>query len=164
MKLYLLRHAEAQSTYPDEKRSLSERGKNTTIELANFLKAKGAIAIDEIRHSSLARTGETAQIFNAEMNLGLPLNKITGLAPLDDVRILANQLQIEEKNIMLVGHLPQLSTLASYLITKDEGSILFNLNTCGLIALERYEGYSTNKDNNPLWVIQWMLDPQLYVS
>ena len=164
MKLYLLRHAEAQSTYPDEDRVLSERGRNTVVALANLLKAKEVIAIDEIRHSTLVRTGETAQILSAEMNLDLPLNEIDGLAPSDNVHTLVDQLQVEEKNIMLVGHLPQLAILASTLVTRVEVPILFNLNTCGLIAFERYEGHSIDEDDNPHWVVQWMLDSQLYAG
>ena len=164
MKLYLLRHAEAQSTYPDEDRILSDRGRNTVIALANLLKATDVITIDEIRHSTLVRTGETAQIMSTEMNLNIPLNEIKGLAPSDNVQTLVDQLQEEEKNIMLVGHLPQLAILASSLVTSEEGRILFNLNTCGLIAFERYEGYSIDEDDNPLWVVQWMLDSQLYAG
>ncbi len=161
MKLYLLRHAEAQSTYPDEERILSERGRNTVIALAKLLKATDVIAIDEIRHSTLVRTGETAQLLNSEMNLDIPLKEIKGLAPSDNVRTLFDQLQEEEKNIMLVGHLPQLAILASSLLTREESPILFNLDTCGLIA---FEGYSIDEDDNLLWVVQWMLDSQLYAG
>lgn len=164
MKLYLLRHAEAQSTYPDEDRVLSDRGRNTVIALANLLKKTDVITLDEIRHSTLIRTGETAQILSTGMDLDIPLKEINGLAPSDNVRSLIDQLQAEEKNIMLVGHLPQLAILASSLLTREESPILFNLDTCGLIAFERYEGYSIDEDDNPLWVVQWMLDSHLYAG
>lgn len=164
MKLYLLRHAEAQSTYPDEDRILNERGRKTVIALAKLLKAKDIIDFDEIHHSTLARTGETAQIFSTEMNLDIPLIEIKGLAPTDNVQSLVDQIHEEEKNIMLVGHLPQLAVLASYLVTKGTGPIIFDLNTCGLIALERFDNHSINEDDDPLWVVQWMLDSLLYAG
>ncbi len=162
MKLYLLRHAEAQSTYPDEERVLTERGRKTVMDLAKFLKEPDVVTIDEIRHSKLVRTGETAELLSTEMNLNVPVNKVNGLAPTEDVPSLVDHLQNEEINLMLVGHLPQLAILASQLVRGDGGPVVFNLNTCGLIALERYESHSSIESDNPLWIVQWMLDAQLY--
>ena len=163
MKLYLLRHAEAQSTYPDEDRNLSGKGRKTLLTLAKLLKGKEVVAIDEIRHSTLVRTGETAELLSTEMNLNVPVNEVQGLAPTDEVQPLVDHLQAVENNLMLVGHLPQLAILASILVTGRAGPIVFNLNPCGLIALERYENHSTDESNSPLWIIQWMIDSQLYV-
>ena len=96
------------------------------------------------------------------MNLDLPMKEVKEFAPMDEVQPLVDHLQKEEKNLMLVGHLPQLAILASSLITRGEGPIVFNLNTCGLIALECYKNHSSIESENPLWILQWIIDSQLY--
>ena len=62
MKLFLLRHAHAQSGTNDKQRPLSHEGEETVRALAGFLSRHDRKLPETFRHSSLLRAQQTAEI------------------------------------------------------------------------------------------------------
>ena len=160
MQLFIIRHAEAHPGTPDEGRELTEKGRQTVKKMAAFLKKRRIVNFDEVRHSSLARCRQTAEIIKRELKLAAELKEDKRLHPEVDAGILASWLDsmparraASKRSIMLVGHNPQLILLAAKLVIGEEDEELFLLKKCGVICLERNEQFR--------WSLSWMLSPQL---
>lgn len=63
----------------------------------------------------------------------------TGVSPADTVAALKPYERHD--NLMIVGHEPGLSGIASLLLTGSANSVTFNLKKSGMIALELEEGF-----------------------
>ena len=59
-----------------------------------------------------------------------------------------------KENVMLVGHLPFMEKLTSYLITGDEDKPVFRFQNSGIVCLDQDE-------TNGFWVIKWALMPNI---
>ena len=100
--------------------------------MATWVAASG-MRIAEIRHSGKLRAQQTAEIF-AEF-LGVQAQATPGLAPKDDVVGIAGEIESEEGDIMLVGHLPFLEQLAALLIVGNADSSVVTLDAGALLEL-----------------------------
>ena len=78
-----------------------------------------------------------------------------GLAPNDNVTLLKDELISGRKDIMIVGHLPFLSKLASLLLTNSESSNTVAFKNGGIVCL------NCSDDNQ--CQLQWMIIPELLV-
>lgn len=118
MKLYLLRHGEAEAySLTDESRELTERGKEHAQMAANWL-AKVIDGPVSLWASPYLRTQQTAQpIADA---LAIDITHHQCLTPGMTAQKVVNELIDEEGSIILVTHLPLVGRLASLLI---EGSV-----------------------------------------
>ena len=132
--LYLVRHGEAKSKQEDPDRGLTQAGLADVTNVARWAQAAG-IRADEIRHSGKLRARQTAEIF-AEY-LGSEAQAVPGLAPNDDVSAVAEAVQDEEQNIMLVGHLPFLERLAAFLTVGNAETGIVGLDAGALLELSR---------------------------
>lgn len=74
-----------------------------------------------------------------------------GLAPNDDVQPTADKLEQAEATVMVVGHLPFLSRLASYLILGDPGRAVVRVCNAGVVGLTQVEAG---------WLVSELLTPQ----
>ncbi len=108
MKLYFLRHAEAQDGTDDGARALTGHGKKEAREVGRFLKRAG-IEFDAAYTSPLVRARQTAEI----------VLEICGSATLESCEALLNETSQTEfgrwlkslpaaKQVLLVGHAPSL--------------------------------------------------------
>lgn len=138
MKLFLVQHGEAFSKDIDPERGLSDKGQACAAKVAHFLKGAG-VSVDEIWHSDKKRAIETAAIFSKELSPAGGAEKKKGLAPNDPVSEIYNVLHDLDKDIMIVGHLPFLSKLASFAILKTEEPAVVRLTMGGVVVLEREE-------------------------
>lgn len=154
MELYLVRHGEAKSKAEDPQRSLTERGRGEVQRVAAFA-AKAGLKVSQIRHSGKRRAEETASILAAHLSPSEGVLAVPGLAPLDDVRPIAQALQKETAPLMLVGHLPFMDRLAGLLVTGDAGRSVARLRTGGMVCLE---GASDE------WVVKWVVTPDSVTS
>ena len=117
MNLFIIRHGDALSTGD---RPLSERGIRETAESARGLKALKETPTT-ILHSPLLRACQTAEIVSRELS---PLHVNTFCVDLlapggERIMLLKEILRYvpdESAAIMLVGHLPSLGELVSYLV------------------------------------------------
>jgi len=139
MILYILRHALAEDAAAggDEARHLTEVGRIRTRKAALGLRELG-IELDVILTSPLARAAETAEIVAAVYANGLTPNVLpelaTGIAPGDAVAGLAPH--AHNDSLMIVGHEPQLSALASILLTGEPDAMHLRMRKGGCVALE----------------------------
>ena len=113
MKLYLVQHGEAKSEAEDPERSLTIRGEEETRKISDAAKKRG-IRPSRIYHSGKKRAEQTAGIIGEALNLSAQLGQ--GLNPNDDIRPWAERIDKEAEDLMIVGHLPFLEKLASFLV------------------------------------------------
>src|SRR5882757_4017436 len=116
MQLYLIRHADAVSAEENPARPLSERGLRQVAQLVAHFLHSGTLRPGEIWHSPLTRSGETATVLAAGLNLAIPLVEQPGLEPEDDPRDTIERLAHATGDLAIVGHEPHLGALAALLI------------------------------------------------
>ncbi|MGF1485300.1 MAG: histidine phosphatase family protein [Opitutales bacterium] len=160
MKAFLLRHADAENTLPDEARILSPKGRQQVRELASFVKKKLLADVTEIRHSPYARACETAELFKEQRKLEAPLVEASGLLPSDDPLETAHELAAFDQDILLVGHNFHIEELASCLLTGKTTEPAVRFKKCGLLCVERAHDPTTNHPFG-LWVLRWYIVPKL---
>lgn len=152
MKLYLIQHAEAKAKEDDPQRPLSELGLLNSHKVASFLAQKEIAKVSHILHSGKLRAEQTAEILAKELQPG-SITATDGLNPLDDPSIWAARLTETNEDLMLVGHLPNLSKLAAHLITGDSTKTPIAFRMCGVFCLGRDE-----KGN---WSVCWGIVPEM---
>jgi phosphohistidine phosphatase len=137
--LYLMRHGLAEEPTPkgdDGARKLTPKGADKIRKAAAGMRA-ASLAFDMILTSPAARAAETAEIVANE--LGGPKPKAvpelsTGASPANALEALI-KLRLPE-SVVVVGHEPTLSRLASLMLTGSSESIGIKLKQGGVIALE----------------------------
>jgi phosphohistidine phosphatase len=152
MPLYLVRHGVAYSEAADPDRSLTEAGKATVDGMAQ-LTAAFNIPVSQIFHSGKTRARQTADIFSKYLKPSEGVAEIKAINPYDDVTKIAPELD-PELNTMLVGHLPFLERLVSYLVTGSPDRSIIKFQTGGIVCLDRIE-------KNGLWHVKWALMPKM---
>jgi phosphohistidine phosphatase len=152
MRLYLVQHGEAKSEDVDPQRSITDKGMRDVQKVAVFLKPLGLV-VSEIRHSGKARAAQTAEILAHSFSVGRGVREKAGLAPLDPVEPTAKQLIGMSEDLMLVGHLPFMGHLASYLIAGDESLDSVAFQQGGVVCLE--------SDVQSGWRVRWMVTPDI---
>jgi len=136
MKLYLVQHGEARSEAEDPERSLTVRGEEETRKISGAAKRLG-ICPSRIYHSGKKRAEQTAGIIAGTFDLSVQLGQ--GLNPNDDVRPWAERISREAEDLMIVGHLPFLEKLASFLVCGDEGAKALVFRYSAIVCLEKKE-------------------------
>ena len=151
MYVYLIQHAKAKSKVVDPERGLTDHGVAEARRSFAFF-ARQKPAVQEIWHSGKKRAMQTAEILSAALGGVGEAVEHGGLAPNDGAGRVAEELQASDTNTVIVGHMPHLARLASFLLAGDEmrGGVLFK--NAGVVCLER-EGSS--------WRICWMIAPDL---
>ena len=152
MPLYLVRHGEAHSEAADPDRSLTETGKATAHVMAKMAAAFN-IPVSQIFHSGKTRARQTADILSKYLKPSAGVTEIKAINPNDDVTRIAPKLD-PVLNAMIVGHLPFMERLVSYLITGSPDKSIVKFQTVGIVCLDRVE-----KDG--LWHIKWALMPKM---
>lgn len=120
MALYFLRHGDAVESnhFHDSQRPLSEAGKRDIQSVARFLRSSNA-SLELILSSPLVRARETAEIVRTALHLPMILTTdalISGSSLRELFAFLNSQ---RARNLLLVGHEPQLSSAISVLTGGD---------------------------------------------
>lgn len=152
MALFLVQHGKSLPKDKDPQKGLSEEGILDVERMANVAEGYG-IQVSSIKHSGKKRARQTADIYASTLNPRLGVEEISGLNPLDDVAVLANRINSND-NIMLVGHLPFMEKLTSYLITGSMDNPVVKFQNGGIVCLDRDQ-------DGESWVIQWTLMPKI---
>lgn len=152
MIAHLVQHGEATVKEEDPRRPLTDRGRRDVDRVARTLASRG-VELQAVWHSGKLRAEETAEIFQAHLRPAAGAESREGLAPLDDPREARAMLEEAGGDVMLVGHLPQLSRLASLLLTGDPERELVAFRNGGVVRLRtedpaaegswRLDGYLT---------------------
>lgn len=148
MTIYLVQHGQCFDKETDPDRKLSPIGRATITQVANMATEAG-ITVTKIYHSGKLRTQQTAEIFSKYLNVN-PVESIEGIDPLDNVEDFANHLQLPEKT-MIVGHLPFMERLTSYLITGRQDLTIVKFQNAGIVCLDQ--------DENRNWYLKWTIMP-----
>ena len=152
MRIYLVQHGKPLPKEENAARPLSEQGRQDVKRLAEFLKRIG-VKVDAVFHSGKTRAEETASLLVSRMGPGPKVEQREGLSPLDDIKGILNTVLGEEKDLLIVGHLPHLARLSSFLVTGDEALPVVTFQQGGIVCLERRE--------EGTWTVVWMLTPDI---
>lgn len=150
MRLYLVQHGEAKSKDEDPERPLTEKGIKDVQKVAGFV-SKSIPSLNEIRHSGKLRAKQTAEIIGKHLKFSY-LIAVKGMAPLDDVIPFAKELTKENKDLMLVGHLPFMEKLAAKLLFDDPNASAVKFKKGGIVCLEM---------EDDTWKVCWMVTPDI---
>lgn len=152
MFLYLVQHGEAKKKEEDPARPLSETGLKNIGKTSSYLSGLN-VKIDEIFHSGKLRANQTAEVLAEALKPEKGLSKTDGIAPMDDPAIWAERLKGINNNIILVGHLPHLSKLASLLLCGDADKTIVEFKMAGVVCLRKCDAEE--------WSLHWMLIPEI---
>ena len=152
MALFLVQHGKSLPKEKDPDQGLSKEGFAETQTMAT-LAAENNIQVMRIIHSGKKRALQTAESFVKALEPEAGMSKGAGLAPLDNVAKFASTLNNEE-NIMVVGHLPFLEKLLSFLVvgSPDRPVIKFQNSSIICLDIDDVAGH---------WFIRWALFPRL---
>ena len=150
MRLYLVQHGEARSEAEDPERSLTARGEEETRKISEAVR-RLSIHPSKICHSGKKRAEQTAGIIAGALDL--PVQSGRGLNPNDDIRPWVERISGEAADLMIVGHLPFLKKLASFLVCGDEGARAVLFRYSAIVCLEKKEPGR--------WAIDWVLKPEM---
>ena len=154
MKLYLIQHGESVTEDVNPDKPLSEKGVKDITSLASFLD-KTNIKVSNIFHSSKTRAKQTAEILTKNISQSNEPSLINNISPNDPLDSLINELNNWNEDTAIVGHLPYLSKLVSFLITKNVENTIVNYKQGSICCLE--------KDEQGKWAICWMIRPELLI-
>jgi len=149
MALYLVRHGEYVHKKINPDCPLSDRGLVEVVRMAVMATGR-EIELIKIIHSGKKRALQTAIILKEYLKPLFGLDQSIGLDPNDDIFYVLG-LIARADNIMIVGHLPFLEKLVSYLVTGDGKEPVVQFPTAGMVRLD--------KNSEGKWEIKWTLVP-----
>jgi phosphohistidine phosphatase len=155
MLLYLMRHGLAEESTPkgdDGARKLTPEGADKIRKAATGMRAT-ALAFTMILTSPITRAAETAGIVADELGGPKPRSVpelSTGASPANALEALI-KLRLPE-SVLVVGHEPTLSRLASLMLTGSSESVGIKLKQGGVIALEFADRVERGAAN-----LRWMM-------
>ena len=152
MALYLIQHGKSLPKDQDPDQGLSEDGTTETERIASLAQGYG-VSVSQIRHSVKTRARQTAEILARALKPQNNIQEISGIKPMDDVAACAAKIDPDE-NVMLVGHLPFMERITSYLITGSIDQPVIRFQNSGIVCLDKDPGAQA-------WVIKWALMPNI---
>lgn len=153
MKLYLIQHGEAKSEAEDPERPLTARGEK---EIMAVSKVAGSLQIRPLKiyHSGKLRAKQTAEIIASGLKISDSfVQPVPGLNPSDDIQPWVERISKEKEDLMLIGHLPFLEKLTSFLLCGDENARLLLFRYGAIVCLEQKEDKG--------WAVRWILTPEM---
>ena len=152
MTLYLVQHGQSLPKDVDPDQGLSQTGVAETERIADV--AKGyQVNVGRIMHSVKTRARKTADVFASALNPSGGVEEVEGLKPMDDVAAFAATID-PDTNTMLVGHLPFMERMASYLVTGSVDQPVFKFQNSGIVCLDQ-------DPETKSWIIIWTLMPHI---
>lgn len=137
MQIILVRHADAENTITsDFARKLTDKGHKQSKKLARYL-SEICIKADVILTSPLVRAKETAEYLNKKLSPEIFTEDETlacGMHPEDACSLIRSQPE-DAGSIIMVGHEPDLSSLAAYLCGMRD-SLNFKMKKCACAIFE----------------------------
>ena len=152
MALFLVQHGKSLPKEKDPDRGLTKQGIEETRAMAGMA-AEQNVQVSRIIHSGKKRALQTAEIFMKILEPEAGITKGPGLAPLDDVTTFTSTVSCDE-NIMVVGHLPFMERLVSYLVAGSPETLVVKFQNSGIVCLD------TESDGQSFFV-RWTLFPRI---
>jgi phosphohistidine phosphatase len=136
LRVILVHHASALGPKEDPMQPLSGLGRAWADEAALHAARLGAKP-GAIWHSGKLRARQTAEAFWRACNPLATMTAQRGLLPSDPPEWIADRLLVEEGELLIAGHMPQLVRLLRLLVTGDANASAADFPAHGVIALER---------------------------
>ena len=152
MALFLVQHGRSLPKDVDRDQGLSEEGVSETGRIANVTKDYH-VNVKIIKHSVKTRARSTAEIIASALNPEGGIQEAIGLKPMDDVAAFAKRLTPGE-DLMLVGHLPFMERMTSYLTAGSTEKTVFKFQNSGIVCLDK-------NPESQSWFIKWTLMPNI---
>ena len=152
MALYIVQHGQSLTRDIDPEKGLSNQGIETVKKIARVAQNYG-VKVARIQHSGKKRALQTAELLAATLKPADGLQEVADIKPMDDVAIFASRVDYSA-NIMVVGHLPFLERLTSFLVIGQQSPIVFKLQNGGILCLDQIE-------HSDVPAIKWALMPQV---
>ena len=150
MALYLMRHGDFIPREIDPDCPLSERGVVEVTKAAELAAGRGARVL-QIQHSDRTRAAQTASICSEILRPPGGCGEMAGLHPHDDIFAVLGFIEDTEDS-MLIGHLPFLERLCSYLVTGSADTPTVSFKSGTMVCLEK-------DPEVPAWTIRWTITP-----
>lgn len=150
MVLYLVQHAQAKSKEEDADRPLTDEGRREMESIMLLMMQFGAITASRVVHSGKRRAAETAEIIAKKLEA--ETEEADGLDPNADPAVWAERANGSTRDLVVVGHMPHLSRLASLLLCNDPERGVVEFANAGVVCLSRAE-----RD----WTLRWAVTPAL---
>ena len=131
MKAMLVHHADAVGPGVDAERPLSILGRRQAADLAAAALERGLMPA-AIWHSGKVRSRQTAEAFLRTCSPFADFRMVRGLHPDDPTHWMRTELGAEDRDVLLVGHMPNIARLARAL---SPAAAEFPLH--GLVLFER---------------------------
>jgi phosphohistidine phosphatase len=152
MRLYLVQHGHALSREVDPERPLSEQGRADVGRVAAFLAGAG-IHVSAVLHSGKRRAEQTADLLARSIGQQASPARVAGIEPMDPVEAFAPNVGQFTGDTMVVGHLPFMGRLVSYLVGTSPLTATVVFQPGSVVCLDR--------ENGGRWCIAWMIRPEL---
>jgi len=152
MRLYLVQHGVAASKETDPQRPLTNEGINQTQKIAEFIKPLN-LSVEYLWHSEKKRAIQTADILSEVVKVNKERIARSDIDPNDDVSPIADELFAKEGDVVIVGHLPFLSKLASLILADSEDINVIEFHKSGIVCLQRTE--------QKVFKADWIITPQV---
>jgi phosphohistidine phosphatase len=133
--IYLVHHGEAVGPDVDAMRPLSDRGRAAVLLVADEALRRGTTP-EAIWHSGKLRARQTAEAFWKVCQPFATLTAERGLQPTDPPTWIRDRLIGETRDLMLVGHMPNLERLYRLMIGDDDRTPTTEFPLHGMTALE----------------------------
>lgn len=157
MRVYILRHGEAESVKPghaDAQRQLTAEGSGAVRRVAQAARSAGARPA-LILVSPYQRALETAELAASELG-GVAMLPVDQLGPAGHPRLVWEELRLHEAEpeLLLASHEPLCGDLASYLVGCAVRCFRFSTASLACIELHRLSG-------EPAGVLRWLISPEV---
>jgi len=120
MTVALVHHSEAESPAVDPQRPLTRNGRQQAEAVARRLKDAG-LSPAAIWHSGKLRARQTAEPCLARLNPSAQFIMVRGLRPEDPPDWIRQEVEADERDLLLVGHMPNISAVARALEPASAG-------------------------------------------
>ncbi|MCF8095676.1 MAG: phosphohistidine phosphatase SixA [Desulfobacteraceae bacterium] len=151
MSLYLVQHGKNLSKEIDPEQSLSEEGRKEVEHIGETASGYDVL-VGKIRHSGKKRAEQTAEIFAEKLDVK-DVAEAEGLKALDEPAEFGKNVNPGE-NLMLVGHLPFMERMASWLTTGSMDYTVFKFQNGGIVCLDKLP-------DSEYWAVIWALVPAI---
>lgn len=159
MEVYILRHGDAVDRVTggyahDADRPLTEAGRAEVLAVASGLRRLG-LTLDLLLTSPLVRAVQTAEIIAETLTVARGPVVTPALAPGGDLAAVLAAARPGGQRVMVVGHMPSLGELASWL-TWGDPALVVPLRTAGLCRVDLGP-----HDQPGAGDLRWLLPPRL---
>ena len=150
MRIYLVQHALALDEAQDPARPVSPEGCLDITRTAGFLSLFVKPHPKFVFHSGKLRAKQSAEMFAEAWHIKEDVMQADDLSPNADPKVWAAKLHAMKDDVLIVGHLPHLSHLASLLLCGKADKPPIRFENAGVVCLEKNDdGYQVIFHINP---------------